>query len=143
MKIEWKQVAIAVLIGGAIGFAGARISTPYFLHKRLERGGFKEKMMDRFSKKLNLTSEQREKISSIFESSRQEIQKMQAEIKPRFEEIRTSTNAKIREVLNPEQQKKFDEMEAKWADRIKKFRGGRFGAGNEERPEPPQGPDSP
>jgi Spy/CpxP family protein refolding chaperone len=147
MKIDCKQVSVALLLGGIIGFAGARYSAPHFPYKRWEkRGEFKEKMMERFSKKLNLTQEQRAEISSIFEEGRKKIEEMQSEMRPKFEEMRAETNAKIRAILDPGQQKKFDEMEADWGKRMKQFHGrhpARFGSEEKVSTPPPTSPEEP
>ena len=121
MKRAWKQMVVAFVLGGCVGFAVARVC-PFgrFPHHR-GGGHFEQRLLDRFSSKLQLTSEQRTQVATILEAKRQKMDALRAEIKPRFEEIRTSTSGEIRQLLNPDQQQRFDAMEAEWAAKKRRF----------------------
>ena len=60
--------------------------------------------------KLNLTSEQEEKIVEIRKSHQEEFKKATQENRQKLMETRQAERAEIRAVLTPEQQKQFDEM---------------------------------
>ena len=62
-------------------------------------------------------------MGAILEDKRHKIEDLRAEIRPRFKEIRTSTSVEIRGLLTPEQQQKFDVMNAQWEAKAKKFYG--------------------
>ena len=121
MRLAWKQLIVALVLGGCLGFFGAAASLPRLFHHRWESGQFQHRLLEQFSSKLKLTPEQRTHIAAILEAKRQKIDALRAEIRPRFEEIRTSTGAEIRQLLTPEQQRKFDVMQAKWEARTKRF----------------------
>ena len=69
-----------------------------------------EKHLNKMSKSLNLTPEQKEKVSAIMkeraEKHKAEIQKAQDSMKA----VRDESDQKIREVLTPEQAQKFDKQ---------------------------------
>ena len=120
MKRAWKQLVIALVLGGGVGFAAARIC-PFGKFPHHRRGGqFEQRLLDRFSSTLHLAPEQRAHVATILEAKRQKIDALRAEIRPRFEEIRTSTSGEIRQLLSPNQQQRFDVMEAEWATRKKR-----------------------
>ncbi len=64
-----------------------------------------DERLARMTERLNLTEEQKARIKPIMEAQEKQ---MKAEFQ--------ATRAKIREVLTPEQQKKFDEMPARSGD---------------------------
>jgi hypothetical protein len=117
MKLEWKQIIVSLFIGVALGAALGWWGSQY----SEDRGGkdHYSQMLERFSAKLNLTPEQKKEIAGILEAKRQNIIALRAEIRPRFEEIRNSARQEIRKHLNPEQQQKFDTMQAEWDSRRK------------------------
>jgi Spy/CpxP family protein refolding chaperone len=71
-----------------------------------------EGMIERLRKELNLSDEQVPKIRTIFEESRKEFPPSKFAECPGFKESRARTRARIREALTPEQQKKYDEINA-------------------------------
>jgi len=100
MKISWVQILVSLIVGIALGFTlvswNSCKTCPY------KCGGNKGKMVDRFSKKLDLTDNQRVKVQAIFDTK---LEKMKA--------LREKSRAKIKALLTPEQITKFDEMIAK------------------------------
>ncbi|MCI0527822.1 MAG: hypothetical protein L0Y56_10330 [Nitrospira sp.] len=117
MKLEWRQIIISLLIGAALGAALGWWGSQY-------SGDLRGKdhytwMLERFSTKLSLTPEQKKEIADILEAKRQSIIALRAEVRPRFEEIRNSARDEIRKRLTPEQQQKFDAMQAEWESRRK------------------------
>ncbi|MDD5085243.1 MAG: periplasmic heavy metal sensor [Candidatus Omnitrophica bacterium] len=119
-KISWHQVAISIVIGFLVGaFYGQLSGRPHF-PKPGEHGRMKAKMVEHLSKDLNLTAEQKTQVEGIFEAKHPQMLALQAEIQPKFEALRRATDAEIRQILNPDQQKKFDEIKAKMEERHKK-----------------------
>lgn len=122
MKPDWKQIIVSLLIGLVIGaalgrWAHWRNSGRWDDQKRYSR------MVERFSRELNLTPEQKEKVAAILEAKRQKMQTLRAEIRPKYEELRQSTKAEIRKLLIPEQREKFEKLEGKWAAKWERYRG--------------------
>ena len=130
MKLTWKQIVIAFLLGGCVGFVVAKHCGPRMFHRHGDGTHFQQRLLDRFSSKLHLTQEQRSQVATILEAKRQKMDTLRAEIRPKFEELRTSTSADIRQLLTAEQQKKFDAMQAEWDAREKHFRDRWMGPGD-------------
>ncbi|HZF37343.1 MAG TPA: hypothetical protein VE715_00840 [Blastocatellia bacterium] len=70
------------------------------------------RMVERLTSDLNLNDEQVAKIKTIFEESRKEFPQSRFAECPGFKESRAHTRARIRETLTPDQQKRFDEINA-------------------------------
>lgn len=127
MKLEWRQVAAAFLIGLIAGTAIGRWGLRFRSHKHWGSEKHYSRMLKRFSSKLDLTPEQRKQVATILDAKREKIKALHSEIRPEFEEIRTSTKAEIRRLLTPEQQEKFDQLQSKWESHWKKYRHGHGG----------------
>ena len=120
-------VVVAVFVLGAV--TGASLDSLYRLRvrgdERQERGRRDKK--DRFEqmkRDLNLTDQQATEIRAIIEQSREEYRALRNEIEPRNEAVRANARARIRALLNPEQQQRFD---AKMAERERRHGEGRRG----------------
>lgn len=112
-KIWLVLVAVFVLgavTGGALtGLYRSRASSSVSRENR-ERA-----MKDRFEKmrqELNLTDQQTTQVRAILDETRNEYRSLRAELRPRFDEPRLKARTKIRALLNPDQQKKFDTLVA-------------------------------
>lgn len=73
------------------------------------RGG-PRRMVERMKQDLKLTDQQAEAIQKIFEESRKEFHPSKLDECPGFKEARERTQERIRAVLTPEQQKKYEEF---------------------------------
>lgn len=71
------------------------------------------RMVERLKSDLNLNDEQAAKIKTIFEESRKEFPPSRLAECPGFKESRARTRQRIRETLTAEQQKRYDEINAK------------------------------
>jgi Spy/CpxP family protein refolding chaperone len=89
-------------------------------------------MRARFERQLKLTPDQKAKVDAIFQAGRQQMDQIYAEIRPRLEALRDSTSVQIRQLLTPEQQLKFDKLEAKRRQHFEE----RFGHPPSTPPEP-------
>ena len=113
MRLDWKQIVPALLLGSLLGlWAGAFLG-----HRRPPRGP--ERMLDKFSRELRLEIGQRDSVKAVLEAFR-----------PRFDtqndrllELRTDMNKEITKLLNPEQQKRFQDMQARWEARHQRRKG--------------------
>jgi len=65
---------------------------------------------ERMRTELNLTDQQTATVRTILDETRNEYRALRTELRPRFEEPRTKARSRIRALLTPEQQKKFDAM---------------------------------
>ena len=126
-KNRW-QVRIAAMIIFVLGFAAgilalnvyrgmARIATP--------RDRF-EQMADR----LDLNADQKTKVQQILGDTREQLRALRRESEPRVNEIRSQADARLQEVLTPEQWQKFQSIRHEMRGR----RGGRGGGLRDDAP---------
>ena len=122
MKLDWRQIIAALVVGLIVGSLGTlRCERSEFRGAWKNPRAFQKHMMEHFTDKLKLTPGQKEKVSAILNDARSKIDVLRQEVRPRFEEVRNSSRAEILKLLMPEQRKKFDEMTAQRdARRLKK-----------------------
>ncbi len=107
-------VLLAVFVLGSV--TGAALTGLY--RSRAAGGGAEARehaMHERFEKmrtELNLTDQQTASVRAILDETRNEYKALRTELRPRFEEPRMKARARIRALLTPEQQQKFDAMVA-------------------------------
>ena len=126
MKFSVKhQIVISLLIGFAGGMIFGQWTAHESRHSRWKSGNIRQHMLEKFSRELHLNEEQKTKAAAIFDAKHPQMAAIQSEMKPKFEALRQSTQAELRKILEPGQQKKFDEMNAemekRWKDREKFF----------------------
>lgn len=80
----------------------------------------KEEGFERMKRDLNLNEQQATEIRAILDQTRNDYRALRAEVRPRYDTIRQSARTRIRALLNPEQQQRFD---AKVAERDAKRNG--------------------
>jgi Spy/CpxP family protein refolding chaperone len=111
-------VVVGVFILGCV--TGASLDSLYRLKasnaERQEKHGRrdKENVLEKMKSDLNLTEQQATEIRAIIEQSREEYRALRNEVRPRYDAVRAGARARIRALLNPEQQQRFD---AKTAER--------------------------
>jgi Spy/CpxP family protein refolding chaperone len=103
-------VLVAVFVLGSV--TGVALTGLY--RSRAAGGEGREKAThERFEKmraELKLTDEQTKAVQAIIDDTRNEYRALRTELRPRFEEPRQKARARIRALLTPEQQQKFDGM---------------------------------
>jgi len=67
---------------------------------------------ERMRSELKLTDQQTTSVRTILDETRNEYRALRTELRPRFEEPRLKARSRIRALLTPEQQQKFDAMVA-------------------------------
>ena len=77
-------------------------------------------LIGQFQTELQLTDDQTRQVKDILDKSRDQMTQLRTQTRPQFMAIREQTESQIRAILNPEQQKKFDEMSKKKEEREKK-----------------------
>jgi Spy/CpxP family protein refolding chaperone len=94
----------ALIAGLAIGFAGSTLAYRY----RLLRvpGGY---LVERMNRALSLTPTQREQVGDVMQETRQQMIELRHDMQQRRRRLMFDAYLKIRAVLNPDQQKKFDD----------------------------------
>ena len=109
----WLVLLVVFLLGSV---TGAALTGLY--RSRAGGGGADAReraMHERFEKmrtELNLTDQQTTSVKGILDETRNEYRTLRTELRPRFEEPRMIARARIRALLTPEQQQKFDALVA-------------------------------
>jgi Spy/CpxP family protein refolding chaperone len=111
----WLLIAVVFALGAVTGGSLDRV----YLAKR---GGLgpdnpnrlrgPHRMVERLRSDLNLNEEQVAKVRTILDESRKEFPPSRFAECPGFVQSRARTRARIREALTPEQQKRYDEINA-------------------------------
>lgn len=117
-----KTIASVCVVSFALGIAAGWWATREdLLPRHLGRQERYQRMLHRFTSQLKLTPEQKTEVEAFLQEKQKKMEELRAQMRPQYEEARRSTQAKIRRLLTPEQQKKFDQMEKDWYSRIKKL----------------------
>jgi protein CpxP len=115
--IMW-TVLVAVFLLGSV--TGAALSGLIRSRASGARDARERSASERFAKmrtELNLTDQQTTQIKTILDDTKNEYKTLRTELKPRFDEPRLKARAKIRALLTPEQQQKFDAIVARYDSR--------------------------
>ncbi|MDD5491582.1 MAG: hypothetical protein PHV60_02740 [bacterium] len=117
-------VGIFVLGSGLAVAKEAPVDNPGVPDQKMgqQREDWQAKRLERLSKELNLTAEQKEKVAGIFKESDAKIKAVMEKAKEDLNTIRDTGGKQIMAILTPEQARKFDEMNA---ERQKKMSGER------------------
>ena len=70
----------------------------------------KSERFEKMRRELSLTDQQTTSVRAILDETRNEYRALRTELRPRFDEPRQKARARIRALLTPEQQQKFDAM---------------------------------
>jgi Spy/CpxP family protein refolding chaperone len=107
-------VLVVVFVLGCV--TGAALTGLYRSRASGDRPEARERAMhERFEKmrtELKLTDQQTTTVRTILDETRNEYKTLRSELRPRFDEPRLKARARIRALLTPEQQQKFDAMVA-------------------------------
>ena len=109
----WLVLVVVFLLGGV---TGAALTGLYRSRASADRSESRERAMnERFEKlrqELKLDDQQTTAVRAILDETRNEYRNLRTELRPRFEEPRLKARARIRTLLNAEQQQKFDAIVA-------------------------------
>jgi uncharacterized membrane protein len=96
------------VLGGLVGGLGAT------LLRHIHESPRRERMIDRLSRELQLSAQQRSQIQAILSAGHKQFsavfQQSQDQARSRYDAIRQDVHARIRAVLTPAQQAKFDDF---------------------------------
>jgi Spy/CpxP family protein refolding chaperone len=111
----WVLIAVVFALGAVTGGSLDRVylakrSALSNDHPNRPRGP--HRMVERLKSDLNLSDEQVAKVKTILEESRKEFPPSRFAECPGVVQSRARTRARIREALTPEQQKRYDEINA-------------------------------
>lgn len=129
---------VAFLLGvatGALGFGVYRARAGWWRSPR-NPAQFRQVLLDRLTRELDLTPDQRQQVEAILGQTGQEFARLREEFGPRVRDIRARSREKIRAILSPEQQAKFEALEKEWERRAERWRGGGARTGERESKSP-------
>lgn len=106
-------LVLVFVIGGVVGAMVDRANP--FRERRPRLAEFRERMnkpdgLPWFFEKLDLTEDQRSRMSAIFEAHRPVIDSIMGETMPRIRALRDSAEVQIKLILTPEQREKFEKF---------------------------------
>lgn len=125
---NWKAiigVCLVFLLGGVAG----GLVTARIISKRIQRivmGGpqaVNQLIVRRLGWRLDLDPGQRDKLLSIVEETRGELKTVRNQVAPQVTDIMSGAEKKVRAILKPEQEKKFDEVVEQNKERLDRFEG--------------------
>jgi Spy/CpxP family protein refolding chaperone len=119
-KNTW-QVRIAAMIIFVLGFAAGILALN--VYRGLARNAPPRDRFEVLAERLDLNADQKTKVQQILGDTREQLRALRRESEPRVNEIRSQADARLQEVLTPEQWQKFQTMRHDMRGR----RGGRGG----------------
>ena len=120
---NWKAVVGAILVFVMGGFAGSLTTVTIVRHRLLHgnRGQMVANLIvRRLSWELRLDRAQRAQLRAIVSDGQKEMRTVRRQIQPQIEDILNRSETRVRQILRPDQQEKFDklvaESRARWAE---------------------------
>lgn len=107
---KW-QIRGAVLVIFWLGFLAGALTLNIYRSSRPP--SFNEARRERFEQMMNrlkLTSEQRTQVNQILNETRQKFIDFRKQSQPGFKEIRQQNDARLQEILTPDQWKQWQQM---------------------------------
>jgi Spy/CpxP family protein refolding chaperone len=101
---------VTIILGAVLGGVGVYYFVWYTGRLQHPRGFNRDRAVVHLKKELNLSDAQTQQLERIFDESSQKTLDLQKQIDPQFHAIHLDTRARIRQILNPDQQRKFDEL---------------------------------
>jgi hypothetical protein len=107
---------------GALGYGLFQTRTGWWGPRR-DVARFQQLMLKRLTGDLDLRADQQQQVEVILRESGEEFARLRQEIRPRFQEIRERSRARIRALLDPGQQATFEKLAQEWERRAERWRG--------------------
>jgi hypothetical protein len=122
MRVDWRQIVPALLLGCLIGIWGGAWLHRAALHHMRTRVSDTQQLLDRVNAELKLDAGQQVVVKAVLESYRTQMKTLHEENIKHIEEIRASMRGDLAKLLNPEQQKRFQDLQARWDSRHKNWK---------------------
>ena len=107
----WLVLVVVFVLGCATGVALTGLYRSRASGDKSEaRDRAMQERFERMRRELSLTDQQATAVRTILDETRNEYRALRTELRPRFEEPRLKARSRIRALLNPEQQQKFDAL---------------------------------
>jgi hypothetical protein len=109
----WLVLVVVFVLGGVTGAALTGLYRSRASGGRTEsRERAMSERVEKMRQDLKLDDQQAAAVRTILDETRNEYRALRTELRPRFDEPRLKARARIRALLNSEQQQKFDAMVA-------------------------------
>jgi len=111
----WLLILAVFALGGV---TGASLDRLYLIKQRPDRLGpqgplrWRQQLLDNMKRDLNLSDDQVTKVRAVFDENRKEFSRRRFSECPGFKEMREKSDARIRSILTPQQQERFDQIKA-------------------------------
>jgi len=122
MRLDWRQTIPALLLGCMLGLWAGHWVTRAAHERMLRRGPDTQRLLKKFNAELKLDAKQQEAVKAVLESHSERMKALHEESLKHLEETRVSLRQDMARILDPEQQKKFQDMQARWNARHKNWR---------------------
>ena len=110
-KTRWQGRALAGILF-VLGFTSGILALN--LYRAVARNVTPRDRFEQLSDRLQLNADQKTKVQQIFSDTREQLGALRKEAEPKVNDIRSQADARMQQVLTPEQWKKFqvlrDEM---------------------------------
>ncbi len=119
---RWKAI-LGVLLVFLIGMLSGALLAQRYHQGRMERflsgrpGAAADIIVRRLSRSLDLDGAQQEQVRAIVTDTHRRMEDIRRPVQPRLDEALERGRARIREILRPDQQARFDRMTAEWKTR--------------------------
>ena len=111
-RLKTWLVLVAVFILGAV--TGVGLSGVYRSKANASfseaRGRHHQEMFERIRNDLDLNAEQSKEMQKVLDETAGEFRTLRGELRPRYEELRRKARGRMRGILTPDQQQKFDTL---------------------------------
>ena len=123
------QALVALVCLFALGVVAGGLGAHLYYARSLERPPgpppfFGGPLGPRLERHLELTPEQTVELRRILDETRREAEAMRRELAPRMREVMRRSEERIRQILTPEQERRFEELRRHQRRRADRFFGG-------------------
>ena len=106
----WLAIVVVFALGCVTGAALDSLYRSRASSARALRAHDTDQFLENMRRDLSLDDQQSQQIRAILEDTRNQYRALRTEVKPRYETIRQQARTRIRSLLSPEQQQRFDAM---------------------------------
>lgn len=115
-QVKTIVLSLVFALGVATGALGLRLYEQASGGLADGRGGRfdRARYVSRLTKDLRLTADQGRQLDRILDDTRADFMKVRETIQPQIQEIKERARGRIREMLNPDQQERFEAFLKEW-----------------------------
>lgn len=124
MKIDKLSLVVALAVSGLVACATLATAQDSTAPKGGRRGPSPQQQVERMSTELNLTADQKTKVTSLLEDQakkarelRQDSNLAQEDRREKMRALREETDKKLKEILTPEQHQKWEKVRQEMRNR--------------------------